>query len=223
MHDADRATKSIAEVRSAGGAGSVSGRRWARALAYRQIAAAAGQVERLGAAVDRHPDGVVGARDQQLGRQAVRLGAEQPGRRQVEDAVGGRARRGRARRRRSVASTDRPARASSRRAGRRGRRRAADRQVEQAARRRRGSAFGLNGSTESPARITPSAPAASASRMTVPALPGSLGRDQHRDQPRASRPARRRPGQVGHARSGRRCPAGSPRRTAPRRPARSPG
>ena len=35
-------------------------------------------------------------------------------------------------------------------------------------------AFGLNGSTESPATITPSAPAASASRMTVPALPGSL-------------------------------------------------
>ena len=133
----------------------------------------AGQVERLGAAVDRHPDRLVGARDDVVG-QAVRLGPEQPGRRQVQDAVGarrvqiefggaggGQHRQTRPRTARRAARTRSAARATGR-----WNRLPADARI----------AFGLNASTESPARMTPSAPAASASRMTVPALPGSLAR-----------------------------------------------
>ena len=73
------------------------GRRWARARGVEADGGRGGQVEALGAAVDRDPDPVVGQRGELVG-QAPGLVAEQPGGRARRAARRRRRRRGRARR-----------------------------------------------------------------------------------------------------------------------------
>ena len=189
--------------------------RWARALAYRHTAAALATL-RLSA---RPYIGIRTRRSAAAridGGQPVRLGAEQPRRSgpasaprsasvvEVAVTAAGWRRASRSRRREPGPAAPRVAQSTT---GRWNRLPALDR-----------TALPLYGSTP-PSTNTASAPAASAVRMIVPALPGSLGSTSAATQPRpAGEHVVRRAGTA--SRRPRPGPAGSPSRTGPPRPCR---
>ena len=154
-----------------------------------------GEVEALGAAVDRDADAVVG-QGRDLGREAPGLVAEQPGRTPPQQVAGVVAGRGLA-----VAVGGEHGQSGSRgRRPRRPRRPARRRPAGgTGCRRWPGRSWGCRRRRTSPASTTPSAPAASAVRITVPALPGSRTSAQMATR-RGRRRTRRRAGRRGSGR-----------------------
>ena len=194
-------------------------RRWARALRVETDGGCRREVEALGPAVDREPHHRVG--------QAGHGGPEAPTPRcrtsRPYDERGHRLSSSSSRSTSpapSAARTTIPASCTAAH-GLDHRHSGHDRHVEERADARTGPALPLYGSTDSPASTTSPAPAASAQRITVPALPGSRTLAQIATRSGAWSSAPRTAGRRGSRRP-RPVPAGSPCRPAPPSPRHRP-